>query len=598
MARNSIFDLFVEHAEKNGGKTAALSKVSGTYRPFTWKQLYDDARRVSAGLVGLGVQPGDRVILISQTRLEWLVCDMGILGAGAVTVPIYPSNLADDCQYITENSGAVVVLAEDATQVQKFRAERARLPNVKKVIQLTGAVSGGDDWVVGYEDWKTKAPTDEAALEARRQSLTRDSLLTIIYTSGTTGRPKGVVLTHAAMLYEAEAILQIDLVRPDELQFLFLPLAHVLGKVLIIAWLASGHTFAIAENLNTIKENLGETKPTMMAAVPRIYEKFHATVVQKGLSAGGTKAKLFRAALELSEKNIEAEMQRKSLGAADTLKFAVLKKLIFKKVGAGLSEVLGGRMRLMVSGGAPLSPKIAAFFRDAGVTVLEGYGLTETSAATTVNRPNNNRLGTVGLAMPGMHLRIAEDGEILIKGPAVMREYWKNPDATRESIDKDGWFHSGDIGIIDGGGFLKITDRKKDIIVTAGGKNVAPQNIENLLKTHPLISQAVIHGDKRKFLSALITIDPDALKRMAGEQSLGNGSYAELTQKPEVQKAVEAALGDFNRQLASFESIKKFKILEHDFTVESGELTPSLKVKRKVINERYKNIFDGFYEER
>jgi long-chain acyl-CoA synthetase len=251
----------------------------------------------------------------------------------------------------------------------------------------------------------------------------------------------------------------------------------------------------------------------------------------------------------------------------------------------------------MISGGAPLSPKIAWFFRDAGITILEGYGLTETSAANFVNRVGNNKIGTVGLPLPGIQVRIAEDGEILIKGRGVMREYWKNPEATKEVLEADGWFHTGDIGMVDADGFLKITDRKKDIIVTAGGKNVAPQNIENLMKTHPLISQVVIHGDKRKYLSALITLDADALKKLAGERGWGNGSYAELTQKPEVHKAIEDAVSGFNGQLASFESIKKFKILEHDFSVESGEMTPSLKIKRKVITERYKNIFNGFYED-
>jgi len=271
--------------------------------------------------------------------------------------------------------------------------------------------------------------------------------------------------------------------------------------------------------------------------------------------------------------------------------------LVFKKVGKGLAELMGGRLRFLISGGAPLSPQIAYFFRDAGITVLEGYGLTETSAATFVNRPGRNRIGTVGPAFPGTEVKIAEDGEILIKGRGVMTGYWNNKEATLE-VFKDGWFCTGDIGTVNSDGTLKITDRKKDIIVTAGGKNIAPQNLENMLKTHRLISQVVVHGDKRKFLSAVITLDPDALKAYCDSNTLGNGSYAEMTQKPEVEKAIQQAVDEFNNGLAKYETIKKFKILEHDFTIESGELTPSVKVKRKVVNERYKEIFDGFYQEK
>ncbi len=597
MHKSSILDYYLDNAERFGARTAAQVKRNGRYESVTWREMANESRKVSAALIALGVEPGARVCIIAQTRVEWVVLDMGILGAGAVTVPIYPSSLADECRYIAENAEATVVFAEDAAQVAKFLSERPHLKFVAKVIQLEGALSQSDGWVISYADFIKLGKPDVETLEARRKGLNKDSMLTIIYTSGTTGRPKGVVLTHDNMLYEAEVIAQVDAVREDDVQLFFLPLAHSFAKVLEIAWLATRHVMAFAESLQTLKENLGETRPTLMCGVPRVFEKFYAAVVQKGTAAGGLKARMFTAAVELSQQNGEAERRGATLSGVDAIKFGLLKKLVFAKVGKGLTELLGGRMRVMISGGAPLSPRIAWFFRDAGITILEGFGLTETSAGTCVNRPGSNRIGTVGPAMPGTEVRTAEDGEVLIRGRGVMREYWKNPEATREVVDRNGWYHTGDIGVIDPDGYLRITDRKKDLIVTAGGKNVAPQNIENMLKSHKLISQAVVHGDKRNFLSVLVTLDPEALKDLAAKLNLGNGAYAELTQKPEVGKAVQEIIDQINQELASFERLKKFKVLEHDFTQETGELTPTLKVKRKLIGERYKAVFDAFYTE-
>lgn len=598
MAQASVLDSFLEHVNKRASETAALVKREGAYRDVTWGEIGEAVRAVSMGLISLGIQPEDRVCIVLQTRLEWVIADMGILGAGGVTVPIYASNLPDECQYVAENSGAVLVFAEDDEQVQKFRAERSRLPNIKKIVQVDGAVSGDDGWVITLDALKGLAEIDEPKLKERRASLNKDSNLTIIYTSGTTGRPRGVVLTHDNMLYQAECLKQLDQVRDGDVQLIFLPLAHSFAKILEIAWIAVPHVLAFAEDLTTVKENLGEVRPTLMAAVPRIYEKFYTAVIQKGTASGGLKAKLFGAALELSEKRGKAEREGGSLDLADSVKFALLKEVIFKKVGQGLGEALGGRMRMLVSGGAPLSPKIAHFFEDAGLDIFEGYGLTETSPVITSNHPGANRIGTVGKPLPGTQIRLAEDGEIFAKGRQVMREYWDNPEATKEVIDTDGWFRTGDIGEIDRAGFLRITDRKKDIIVTAGGKNVAPQNLENLLKTHPLVSQVVVHGDKRKFLTALITLDADGLKAFSKERKLGNGSHAEMTQKPAVRQLLQEAVDALNAQLPSYETIKKFKILEHDFSEETGELTPSLKVKRRVVNERHRQLFDAFYEER
>lgn len=596
MLRQSVLDYLLDYAERRPSHTAVLTKRNGAYCPVTWSELALAAKQVATGLIKLGVKPGDRVSIASQTRLEWLTIDYGILHAGAVTVPIYPSNLPDECQHIIDNSGATIVFAEDAVQVQKFRAERPHLPKLEKVIQIAGEVREDDGWVMPLRELMDCGALDEATLEMRRRSLNKDSILTIIYTSGTTGRPKGVVTTHDNMLYEAEAIREIDVVRENDIQLLFLPLAHSFAKVLQMAWLASGHVLAIAESMQTLRDNMMEVRPTVLAGVPRVFEKFYGAVVQKGMQAGGVRAKLFARAVELSEKAGEAEREGQPLSPVDALQFRLLRRVVLGQVSKGLKKTLGGRMRVLVSGGAPLAPKIAWLFRDVDCDILEGFGLTETSAATCVNRVGHNRVGTVGPPMPGTEAKIAADGELLLRGRGVMRGYWMNDEATAEVL-KDGWFLTGDVAAITPEGCIRILDRKKDLIVTAGGKNVAPQKIENLVKTDKLISQVVVHGDKRNFLTALITLDPDALKGFATEHSLGNASYAELTQRPEVYRAVSGAVDGFNRQLAKYETIKKFKILEHDFSQESGELTPSLKIKRKLVNQRYKTTFDAFYEE-
>jgi long-chain acyl-CoA synthetase len=372
----------------------------------------------------------------------------------------------------------------------------------------------------------------------------------------------------------------------------------VFAKVLEISWLGTGHVLAFAESMNTIKPNLAEVRPTLMAGVPRVFEKFYAAVVEKGTSAEGLKRKLFVKAMELSQKNGEHEEKGDKLGLIESAEFGVLKKAVFAKVGEGVMQILGGRMRVMISGGAPLSKKIAWFFRDAGITVVEGYGMTETSAATTINLPHRNQIGTVGVAVPGTEIRIAEDGEILIKGPGVMREYWRNPEATAETIDEQGWLHTGDIGELDPRTkAVRITDRKKDLIITAGGKNIAPTRIENLVKTHKLISQCVVHGDRRKFISALITLDAEQLPLFA-EQNGISGSVEELSKHAKVRAEVERLISESNSELASYETIKKFEILDKDFSIETGELTAKLSVKRKVVYSKYGHFFDAFYDDK
>ena len=607
MQADSILDFFLAHVEARPRETAALVRRHETYQQVNWGTIWEQATRIAAGLVALGIESKDHACILSSTRLEWCVTDVGILAAGAVTIPIYPSSLADECAYIIENSGARVVFTEDADQTQKLLEVKDTLRDqVVAVVQMTGEPPEGDPWVLTHDAFVEAAGDEHRdALPARREGLGRDDILTIIYTSGTTGRPKGVVLTHGNMLYEAEVIHEQDVVRTDDVQLLFLPMAHVFAKLLEIAWFATGHVLAFAESINTIKDNLQEVRPTLMAGVPRVFEKFYGAVVEKGsalpANAGvGDKIKqrLFTQALALSAKNGALEEEGKALDLVEALQFAALKRVVFAKIGAAVMENLGGRMRIMVSGGAPLSKTIAWFFRDAGITILEGYGMTETAAATAVNLPHANVIGTVGPAVPGTRVRIAEDGEILVKGPGIMREYWKNPEATAETIDADGWLHTGDIGEIDPRtSALRITDRKKDLIITAGGKNVAPQKIENLVKLHKLVSQCVVHGDRRKFLSAIITLDQEQVEAFAERRGIP-GDLEAIRVSPKLADEIADAIATANKELASYETIKKFEVLPTDFSIETGELTAKLSVKRKVVNSKYGHIFDAFYAEK
>jgi len=592
----SIFHVFQQTAESRESRVAAQYKANGTWRDVTWGEMLDVQKKASAALVKIGIEPKERVAILSNTRLEWAFADLAILGAGCVTIPIYQSNLPHEVTYILNDSDSVCVFAEDDSQLKKLRDEKAagNIDKVRKVIAFTGTVEGDDEmtWedflALGEEYLKDHA--DE--VRARGDSLTKDDVLTYIYTSGTTGNPKGAILTHDCMLYEAEAVRETGLISPDDLQYMFLPLAHVFAKVLEVAWFATGHILAFWEgDQKKIVDNLAEVRPTMMAAVPRIYEKVHAGVTAKVEAGEGLKGKLGRWALAKGEEMARLEQ---SGGTPGGLGWALAQKLVWSKLGDTLSEKFGGRLRFFISGGAPLSRDIAYFFKYSGVKICEGYGLTETSAATCINLPDDIRIGTVGRVLPGTELKIAKDGEVLIRGRGVMKGYHNREDATKEAIDDDGWFHSGDIGEIDSSGFLRITDRKKDIIVTAGGKNVAPQNIENTLKAKsPLISQVVVHGDKRKYLSALVTVDPEAVASWAQTNGL-SGEYKELTQKPELKSEIDNIVKDLNSSLASYETLKKVHILDHDFEI-GEQLTPTLKVKRKACNERYKDIFDDFY---
>ncbi|MBK6683597.1 MAG: long-chain fatty acid--CoA ligase [Deltaproteobacteria bacterium] len=597
----SMIGAFLETVKKRGSDPAVRFRgQGGAWSTYTWAQMDELRKALAAGMIELGFSARERANVLSNSSEKWMLADLAIQSSGGETVPIYQSNLSHEVEYIINDCGAVWVFAENQEQLQKLQKERAKLGKIRKVVMMNGA-GDGTDWTITWDDLlklgKDQVGARGADIDARTNLLGPSDVLTIIYTSGTTGHPKGVVLPHSAMLYEVEGCLKVGVIDPKDLQFLFLPMAHVFAKVLQSIWLATGHEMAIDADINAITKNLGEVRPTVVCSVPRIFEKVYAKVVGGGLEAPGLKGKLFKWAIGLNDQVAQLKIEGKTVPFGLEFQLNLAKKLVFSKVQARLTEIFGGRLRYFVSGGAPLPKKMAYFFENAGVTILEGYGLTETSAATCVNRLGQNKIGTVGPALPGTELKIAPDGEILIRGPGVMREYWQKPEATKEVLAADGWFSTGDIGVIDQDGYLKITDRKKDIIVTAGGKNVAPQNLENQIKSaNPLISQVMVHGDKRKFLSALFTLEPEAAKKL-GEANGVTGGYEAVTKSEAAKKAIQATLDTINAQLASYETVKKFEILPKDFEV-GVELTPTLKVKRKFCNEKYKAILDGFYDEK
>lgn len=609
----TVVDLFEARTRAEPDKVMLRCKTSGQWRNTTLAQWRQTSLSWAKGLVAMGIQPGDRVLLASQTRAEWLMADVAIQMAGGVTVPLYPSATAQEVAWIAEDSGARLAICENPAQVEKLVAARAQLTNLHRLllmeefaaldrpdalgrtgIRLGEVVANGDPWVRPLVTLSEKgAAIETAVVEERWQQLDPEAPCAILYTSGTTGQPKGVVLSHRAFVWEVLACQQALDVRADDLLFLFLPLAHSFAKMVATVCVGVGCPIAMPESMSTLMRDLAEAKPTVMPSVPRVFEKVYTKILAGVESAGPARKQAFRAALAVGRKVSQQRQRGKEPNALLNLQYQLAHRAVFARI----HQLLGGRIRGFISGGAPLSRELAEFFHACGMLILEGYGMTENTAAATVNRPDDFKFGTVGKALPGVEIALAKDGEVLIRGGNVMSRYWNNPEATAEILDEDGWLHTGDIGTLDEAGFLTITDRKKDLIITAGGKNVAPQNLESLLKNSRWVSNCMVYGDRRKFLSALITLDEDALAAWAKERGVAHSCHAELTQKPEVWKLIQADLDDKNRALASYETIKKFAILDRDFTVERGELTPSLKLRRKDIVRNYQGLLDSFYSE-
>ncbi len=570
--------------------TAFSYPVGSGWKQVSWKQFGETVRQISMGLRALGLQNEQRVAILSGTRYEWVAADIAILGAAGATTTIYPSNLAEECEYIINDSDTKYVFAENDEQVAKLSSVRAKLANVKHVITFDGRPSV-DGWVLTLNELLEKGKSaTQADWEAVCKSVKNQDIATLIYTSGTTGKPKGVVLTQDCWVYEAEGIDEMKLLVPDDVQFFWLPLAHSFGKVLEMAQLKIGFHTAIDGRVDKIVENLGHVKPTFVAAVPRIFEKVYNKVVDGAKKAGGVTWSIFKWAVEAGREVSLLRQKGQEPGGLLAMKYSIANRLVFSK----LQARFGGRLRYFVSGSAPLSREMAEFFHAAGILILEGYGLTETSAASVVNRPIGFKFGTVGQALPGTTLKIAEDGEILIKGRGVMRGYHNLPEQTAETI-KEGWLYTGDIGEIDSDGVLKITDRKKDLIKTSGGKYVAPQNIEGKFKSLcSYVSQSLVHGNNRNFCVMLIALDKEAIAEWAKNNGV-TGSYEEIVKDPRTHALIKPFVQDLNKGLASYESIKNFAILPRDLTEADGDLTPSLKLKRKVVETRYKELIEGFY---
>ena len=587
----TLNQIFHNTASRLAGRPALRFKTDNGWRDLTWSEVEETGQKAANALLADGINKGDRVGVLSNTRPEWLLGDLGSVLSGAATVTLYQSNTADECAYIISNSELSVLFAEDEEQLAKLQSIREQIPSVRRVVLFDG--DGDGDWSINFEAFLARgdeyAQANPDALEAREATIEEDDLCCLIYTSGTTGRPKGVVLTHKNFAYEGNVVQRTNILSQDDVQLLFLPLAHVFAQVLKAAWFSTGHVLAVT-GIDNLLDDMATVKPTMMASVPRIFEKVYTAAVGKARGGDGLAGKLANWALDHGEKMAEVAMAG---GKPQGLGWAIAKGLVYKKIGAGLQEKFGGRLRFFVSGGAPLSKKINWFFDFCGVEILEGYGMTESSAATCVNLPGVGRIGTVGAALPGMEVKIADDGEILMRGPGVMKEYWRMPEATAETI-QDGWLHTGDIGELDPDGYLRITDRKKDLIITAGGKNVAPQPIEGELAASQYVGHAVVHGDQRKFLSALVTLDLENILAFAEAEGFSVANREEACKHPKVVALIQGLFDSVNAGLPSYSTIKKFALVPVEF--EAGDqLTPSLKVKRRVVEKKYAQYLDDMY---
>ena len=597
----SVGHLFRDRVTKTPDAKAfmyAVVKEGGDeWVDVTWAQVKETVYGLAAGLISLGVEAEDRCAIASGTRYEWALADLANMCAGAATTTIYPTTIADDVAYIISDSGSVVVFAEDQAQLEKLRSLKDQIPHVKKVVMLDASADGSDEWVINLADLEALGrellSQDDGAVDARIDALTAESLATIIYTSGTTGRPKGVRLRHDAWTYVGAAVDAIDIITPDDLQYLWLPLAHVFGKMFLTLPLQIGFPTAIDGRVDKIVDNVAVVRPTFMGAAPRIFEKAYAKIQMMMEAEGGVKLKLFRWAEGVSHEVAELRGQGKEASGLLKVKHGLADKLVVSKI----RDRFGGRVRFFISGSAALNQDICRWFDAMGMLIAEGYGLTESSAASFVNRLGAYQHGTVGWPLPGTEIRIAEDGEVLMRSPGILEGYHNKPDATAEAIDADGWFHTGDIGEIDERGFLRITDRKKDLFKTSNGKYVAPSIIESHFKgICPYVAQLVVYGADRNFVSALVTLDPEAIQGWADQNGLGDKSYGEIVTSPQAREMVQGYIDELNGGLNRWEQIKRFTILDKDLTIEDGEITPSMKLKRKVVSEKYKDLLEAHYE--
>jgi long-chain acyl-CoA synthetase len=596
----TLNQLFYDAAERHDRANALQVKVGGRYQPVSHRTLVERVRNAGLGLRALGIPTGSRIAILSENRPEWAIADYACLTAGFVDVPVYGTLPAEQMLHILEDSGAVAIFVSSAEHARTIASIRPKLPSLAWVVGFDANESDGVELTLAALEAKGAAAgggvdgeSRGAAERYRNEALdvSPDQVATIIYTSGTTGEPKGAMLTHGNIASNVAAVTRAIPFRGDDVSLSFLPLSHILERMFDYLMFAVGVSIAYVESMDTIVDNLGEVRPTIVVSVPRIYEKIYARVLENALSAGGAKKQIFFWARKVGERWADETLAGRRPGPWLAARYAVARKLVFSK----LAERVGGRLRYFVSGGAPLATEINKFFYAAGLVILEGYGLTETSPVIAVNTPDHFRLGTVGQPIAGVEVRIAEDSEIMVRGPNVMKGYFNRPEATRAVLEPDGWFHTGDMGELDGDGYLSITDRKKDIIVTAGGKNIAPQPIENAIKTNKYVAEAVMIGDKRKYPVVLVVPNFDNLEKWAKYKNLIYSDRADLIAQPMVRAKMEREVIGTLHDLASFETPKKVCLLSHELSIERGELTPTLKVKRREVDRRYREMIDGLY---
>jgi long-chain acyl-CoA synthetase len=589
----TLNQLFFEAVERHDRPNAMLAKIAGVYQPISHARLAERVRHIAFGLQELGVARGDHVALLAENRPEWAIADYACLTAGIPSVPIYPTLPADQVAFPLEDSSAVAIFVSTEVQAQKVAACRGRLPALRYVIGFGDTAWPGVDLTFAeLEARGAAAETPERVVTYRADALrvAPHDVATIIYTSGTTGTPKGAMLTHDNIASNVRAVMHVLPMTGRDVSLSFLPLSHILERMFDFLMFACGVSIAYVESMDTIVQNMGEVRPTLVVSVPRVYEKIYSRVLDNALAGGALKKRVFFWARRVGEQWAAVVLGGGTPAPALALRYAVARRLVFSK----LKARVGGRLRYFVSGGAPLASEINSFFFAAGLTILEGYGLTETSPVIAVNTPADFRIGTVGKPIAGVQVMIAADGEILARGPNVMLGYLGNPGETAKAIDPDGWFHTGDIGTLEDG-FLRITDRKKDIIVTSGGKNIAPQPIENLAKANKYVSEAVMIGDRRNYPVMLVVPNFESLQAWAKRQNLLYTDRRSLLALSAVQAKMEREVRSTFAGLANYETPRKIALLEHDFSIERGELTPTLKVKRRVVDERYRSEIDALY---
>ena len=590
---NTILQTTLEMPRRPAQNVAVKLKDRGGWREISWQEYYQQILKASSALLDLGLKPNEKVAIMSNTRYEWAVCDMAIMGSQGITVPVYPNSTAEEVEYILNDCEAKYFICENKFSLSIWRKIRERCPHVKAVICFE--IDRPEDktvllWNKLLSEAETHLQKNKIIFEHNCKNAKPKDWATIVYSSGTTGRPKGIVLTHEQIYSEISESYPSCGVTASDVFLTFLPFSHVLGRIEHWGHIFIGCTVDYAESIEKLRYNLPEIRPTILVAVPRIFEKVYSQILAQ-VETRPWKKKLFEWALEVGKKVSHLKLTHQAVPLPLLAEYEAARRLVLNKV----TQTFGGRLRFAISGGAPISHELCQFFHAAGILILEGYGLTETTGAIAVNTPYNYKFGSVGRPIGDVQFKIADDGEVLVKSKKVMLEYFKNPEGTKQVL-QDGWYATGDIGQLLNNGDLQITDRKKDLIKTAGGKYVAPQKIEAYLKTNPLIAHTLVHGDQKKYIVCLLTLDKLYLEKLAKDKAWTYNTWTDLITHPEVQEAVKQTFHEVNGRLASYESIKHFKILPTEFTVESGELTPSLKVKRKVLDQKYSSEIEKLYD--